>query len=282
MTLFRALRDAAIRPPIAVIQIQPQNNNRPVSPMSFPAIRELASSVDGMMTVSAMSIMDSLLSFQEMHDITGHVIEFGVYKGRSAAVLAGHAIAPERLILVDVADCLDRAALAQVRAPAEYVLCPSEKFRSLYRGWKSLRGKCRFIHIDTSHYYRATLSEMRLAELLIQDRGILALDDFTNLHYSQVAAAVHRYLCTARTKLSIFLLTNEKAFLCKQRDFDFYCSFVLEGIGKEIEARGLGKICLARTEIDPDYRPVYLRPARDSDDGPVYGADLFGHYYAKP
>ena len=67
----------------------------------FQFIKAAASGIEGMLSVFSMALLDCVLSFQEEHRITGNIVELGVFRGQSAAILAGHIEAPERLVLVD-------------------------------------------------------------------------------------------------------------------------------------------------------------------------------------
>ncbi len=60
---------------------------------------------------------------------------------------------------------------------------------------------------------------------MLSPDGILCLDDYTNLNYSQILAATFKYLFTRRTDLAIFLVTNEKAYLCRRRQFALSADF---------------------------------------------------------
>src|SRR5438874_4163153 len=166
----------------------------------FQYAKEAARRIEGMLSDFSMAAMDSLLSFQDESNVRGNIIEFGVFRGRSAAILGSHLVRDERLILVDVTDYFDRPAIVGICPQSEFVICSSEKFKAEFVDYKKLRHQCRFIHIDSSHLYRATFKELALAEDLLQDKGIIVLDDFTNLNYSQILSATYKYIFTTWTK----------------------------------------------------------------------------------
>jgi len=228
-----------------------------------------------------MAVMDCVLSFQEENHITGNMVEFGVFRGKSAAILAGHIQAPERLVLVDPTDQIARAPLAAICPSFEFVECPSEGFKQT-DAYRSVKGRCRFVHVDSSHAYRTTFNELKLAERLLQARGVICLDDFTNLNFSQILAATYKYLFTTWTQLQPFLVTNEKAYLCRRRDFEFFGRFVIERIVDEMAHRGLKDLVIARTDVDPEYRAIYLRFPLPGEVGRYYGHELYKQHYDRP
>jgi len=67
-----------------------------------------------------------------------------------------------------------------------------------------------------------------MADALLAPRGIIAMDDYANLNYSQNIAAIFKYFYSSGTDLRIFLATNEKAYLCREADWAFYAGFVLD------------------------------------------------------
>jgi hypothetical protein len=130
--------------------------------------------------------------------------------------------------------------------------------------YSELKSRCRFIHIDASHQFASTLHELAIADQLIAEDGLVALDDFTNLDYSQNIAAIYKYLYTTRTKLTPILVTNEKAYLCRRNAFSYYGNFVLHHAVAEMADRMIDA-ALARTDRHPEYRAFYLRIAGPSD-----------------
>jgi len=250
-------------------------------PKDFQTIKATASGIEGMLSPFSMALLDCVLSFQEENRITGNIVELGVFRGKSAAILAGHIQAPERLVLVDPVDQVDRKPLATVLPGFEFIECPSERFgrTAVYR---EVRRQCRFVHIDTSHAYRATFNELKLADGLLQGRGVICLDDYTNLNFSQILAATYKYLFTAWTQLTVFLVTNEKAYLCRKQDFDFYARYVLDHAIDQMAQRDMKNLMIARTDTDPEYRAIYLRPPLPGESGRQYGPEIYGRFYERP
>lgn len=241
----------------------------------------LAQSIEGMMSPFSMQVMDSLLEMQEQAGAGGHLVEFGVYKGKSAAILAHRRKANERLILVDIEKYVTDQTLAAFPGPSEFFQCSSEDFERKFQGAGGLAGLVRFLHVDSSHAYRTTFAEMGLANRLLAPHGVVCLDDFANLNYSQILPAVYKYLFTQRTDLTVFLVTNEKCYLCRRPYFAHYAQFVLDRLIDEVNKRGSGPITLARTDVDEEYSAFYLRESLTPDEGRFYGDQIYGHLYAK-
>ena len=63
------------------------------------------------MSSISMALVDSLLCLQNRANISGNILEMGVYRGRSAALLGRRLKGDERLTLVDIGDFLDPNAI---------------------------------------------------------------------------------------------------------------------------------------------------------------------------
>jgi hypothetical protein len=152
-----------------------------------------------------------LAETQARRDIRGHLLEIGVWYGRSAIVLGSLKREDEELHVCDLFEtqpptAAGRRELARHDAPLQG---PSRaQFESAYErvhGGLPLVHQCasselsasdlgpnrfRFIHIDGSHRYEAVLADIALARELAADECVIVFDDFSNLGHLGVAAAV--------------------------------------------------------------------------------------------
>jgi hypothetical protein len=229
-----------------------------------------------MLSHFSIATIDSLLEFQNARGITGDVLEIGVFRGKSAAVLARRMAKTETLHLYDISDQLDRARLAAIGVPSKYSIVDSAELKK--RDLAELRRAMRFCHIDASHRFEATIYELSIADYVLADDGIVSLDDYANLNYSQILAATFKYLFTRHTDLTIFLVTQEKAYLCRKAMFDTYALFVLDHLQKAMADRAVPETCLAKTDEAREYRAFHLR-RRQPGEGDRYSEQIYGPFY---
>jgi hypothetical protein len=90
---------------------------------------------------------------------------------------------------------------------------------------------------------------------------------------------IMRPVFTRRTDLTMFLVTAEKAYLCRKSRFECYASFVLELIISRMAERGIDDACLARTDDTPEYGAFHLRQKENGETDDLYGAAIYGPYY---
>jgi predicted O-methyltransferase YrrM len=242
--------------------------------LGFQQVTESADRIEGMLSAFSMAAVDMMLAFQERLGAKGSILEIGTYKGKSAVVLGSHLRDGERLVLVDINDYLDRTAIEPIKEKTDFIMTPSGKLRSALPGYRAKRKSFRFIHIDASHGYHETFHELQMAEELLAPLGIIALDDFANLNYSQNIAAIFRYLFTANTRLTIFLATDEKAYLCRKSDFTKFEDLILTTSIAEMRSRNSDSV-LARTSYSRQYKAIHLRPTPDGESGGFYGKAIY-------
>ncbi len=248
-----------------------------VTAHAFQATQQLSDGFEGMFTQFSMAVIDSLLAFQSRAGIHGDAMELGVFRGKSAAVLGRNMAPSETLYLYDIADQFDRERLQRSGARIEYVVKDTGEVRR--SDLRKVKRGVRFCHIDTSHTFAATLHEMALADYVLSDGGIVCLDDYTNLNYSQMLAATFAYLFRKRTDLAIFLVTPEKAFLCRESSFLLYARYVLDELRQQMAERGIPETCIARTDCSPQYRAFHLRKKLPGETDDVYGRTIYRQFY---
>lgn len=275
LRLVKQLARQALQPPPRAL-VLPTSSGNPQQ--SFEQTKVLAQSIEGMMSLFSMQVMDAVLTHQRQFGLKGHLAEFGVYKGRSAAVISAHRLAGERFVLVDIERYITDETVSSLFSTPEFWLGGSEDFARRYPDFAVLKGSVRFMHVDSSHSYRATFAEMKLADQLLSEGGVVCLDDFTNLNYSQILPALYKYLYTTNTDLTVFLVTDEKAYLCRRPWLEQYGTFVLKYLVDEMGQRGNPAVTIARTDWDDEYRAFYLRPRAEGETD-KYGETIYGRYY---
>ncbi|WGD55375.1 class I SAM-dependent methyltransferase [Bradyrhizobium sp. CB1650] len=244
---------------------------------TFAKSKAIADTIEGMLSPFSMAAMDSVLAFQAESHTGGDMVELGVLRGKSAAILAGRLSGNEKLHLYDIADYFDRAALTATGANLSFNIASTLDLTK--RHFRDSKRAVRFCHIDASHMFEPTMHEMALADYMLADDGILCLDDYTNLNYSQILAAIFKYLFTKRTDLTMFMVTDEKAYLCRRSKFPLYAGFVLDSILAGMAERDISNVGIARTDDTPSYGAFYLRPKIQGEADDYYGIELYRHFY---
>lgn len=179
-------------------------------------------------------------------------LEIGVWNGKSAAVLS---TLFEKLDLVDVAV---PSALETIKSSQKSNVTFSQAWSSAWLADNTHRaGSYDFIHLDTSHSFADTLTELQGAQTLAKADGIIVLDDWNEI-YPTVAAAYFHYKYVLKGAFELFLVSYNKAYLCRPEYFEKYASQIdfLRSFLKQLNI----PTHIARTSDTDEYRAFLVRP----------------------
>ena len=247
---------------------------------SYKMAQAISDEFDGMMQSLSIALFEAFLQFQKDQGIFGDMIEFGVYRGKSASVIMRHLASDEMMYLVDVADYPELDKLGKVSKQFEFLKGKSESLLQEQDFLAKIPAKVRFSHHDASHSYVNVMSEMEAMAHKIAPKGLMVLDDYGNPSYMQVVAASFTYLARPDSPLEVLLYSNNKAYLCRKEDFDFYASFLIEDLPNRIKETG-HNCYLTRTEKHPGYRGFSIASKSRQDQPDRYGEHIYGDQYYK-
>jgi hypothetical protein len=234
----------------------------------YGQLREAFHRTEGWCDPLSLPVWDAMLIHQRAAGVRGHLLEIGVYRGKSAALLAAH-LDPgaERLFLVDPTMDAEavRQTLVRVRPAADralvFVLEPSARVLDGQAG--AARGQFRWIHIDGSHAFACVSEDLASAHELLAEDGVVVLDDFFSIEYPHLTEAVFRYLAQNPTHFSLFLLAGRKGYLARPRGAPHYRHYCLESLVADVEARD-GAMALWKTGAPGELDCFALRPREPS------------------
>ena len=229
--------------------------------------------VDGMLSDFSIAVVDSLLQFQGEEGVSGNLLELGCYKGKTALLLGLHLSDGEYVDLVDIYDQLERKILEENNIQF-YLQTANTENRQ--KNLKLKRNSYRFIHCDTSHTYANTLADLNLSRKLVADKGLICIDDFANLNYPGVIPAVYRFLFK-RKEFVMFLMTEEKAYICHKSQSKMYNDFVINKLPSELLSRGF-QVTLARTDNSIFSSTIYIRSTMVGESN-YYGGEVFSDLF---
>jgi predicted O-methyltransferase YrrM len=222
---------------------------------SFEKIRSDVSKVDGFMADTSVAVWDALLEYQERHHVTGHLGEIGVYKGKSATIMAYHQRAGEELWLVDFSNFLDETKVNLASLARHEIRYVKQKSVELHRNTELLsrRRTFRWFHIDGEHTGQAVATDLSIAHELLADDGVVCIDDFLNPAYPQITAATFAFLQAHRFELTLFACGYNKGYLARPTYARHYLRMMRESMATELRARGIDNFTLWKTSPGEDF-----------------------------
>jgi ubiquinone/menaquinone biosynthesis C-methylase UbiE len=245
----------------------------PLPDRRFAVMLEIARSIGGFMNEPNVAVWDSLLMAQMDGCIQGHLLEIGVFKGRSASVLCQHKRPEEEIWLVDFSPFLNEARtnLSQLQSSGVRFLSCKSSALAREADLAARRRAFRWIHIDGDHTGAAVVNDLNLAADLLSDEGLVCVDDFFNPVYPQITAAVFSWLTTHPFELELVLCGQNKAYLARPTQAHVYLAFIRTQLAAELRARGVTHLTLFKTSPTGDYNGWGLAERRDDRD--YYGLD---------
>lgn len=180
-----------------------------------------------MTSLFSIFIMDKLIEFQDSKSIDGDFAEIGSYKGRVSKFMYDRLKDNERLLMVDIENrkLIQSLNLINKKVIEMHISTQSFKFKIFAMLNKK---KFKLIHIDGSHEYIQTKNEIKSAFRMLKRSGILVLDDFNTMEYPQVIAAAFKNVFRLGSKKRIFLIVENKAYICHKGFQQIYGEFSLK------------------------------------------------------
>jgi predicted O-methyltransferase YrrM len=193
----------------------------------------------GYFTARHAAVFDLLLGIQSVSNVTGNLLEIGTYNGRSAAMLLLHQAADETLVLVDARESASVNALLG-RHPShrvEYLI--GDRRRTMSREWLERRARtCRWIHIDGNHTFPFVYEELECADVLLQDDGLVVMDDAFSPYFPEVTQALYLFQHQHPGRFELLALGDGKAYLARPATHEQYFTAAAPLLRSEADKRG--------------------------------------------
>lgn len=235
---------------------------------------------DGSSSAGALAVMDLFLGRALQRHAEGHFIEFGTFKGRSAALFAQHANDGRPLQMVEQSDYPEMERLLELSPHVRWHRAKSEAFcRDTLPGLLQDQPVIASHH-DASHFFDNVATELEHVAPRMHHHGIMVLGD-CNDTFSQVRAA-HYWLRFAKgLPFEVLLVGFNKCVLVHEAAFAHYERFVLYDLLWELRAYRIDAM-LARTDVHPRSRGFHLRVKASPDEDEHYGRRIWGDRFYQP
>ncbi len=240
---------------------------------------EKIDAIPGWFGFHSYALWRSLLDFQA--NTSGDLFEIGVWKGRSASLLATYCKPGEKLYLCDLEldQAAVRAAFASVGAtPKDLILLsgPSSQLPAKL-DLRGMHQSVRWMHIDGEHTGTTVWSELEIAHQIVAPRGLVVIDDFFSPRYPANTTEVVRYMETNPFHFRLLAVAFNKAYLCRPEALPLYMDFMAHRLSDAL----LGYACKStiwKTTGPWDTDAVGVTGFVDAA-GTIAGPDTNPHYW---
>lgn len=233
--------------------------------------------VVGCTTPPQAALMAYFLRSLHLRGYVGNFLEIGVYRGRSSMLfgmfLAGH----RKLHMVDpgvegavLQELQENLVALNPKLDLERDIIVDKRFsHELQRDYAvHNRGEYAFIHIDGGHAIFDVYRDLELAEVLLNERGVVICDDFFAAGRPGVTEGVYKFLHDRPGVFRMLMTGYNKAVLVRVDYYETWWRHLVDTIGDYMEVNWrLVQIHLYASPIEfPTLGLVERTP-----DQPMYG-----------
>lgn len=242
---------------------------------------EKVDAISGWFGVHSYALWRSLLDFQQAEGLRGDLFEIGVWRGRSASVLATYQRDGETLYLCDVRvdEAAIREAFASVGVRDRKVVTISAPSSALPArlDLRAMHQSVRWMHLDGEHTGPAVYGELELAHQIVRPDGLVVIDDFFSPRYPANTTEAVRYLEKNPFHFRLFAVGFNKAYLCRPESLARYTDFAAARLSDALLAYGC-KTTLFKTTGAFDTDAIGITGFVDAA-GTIAGPDTNPHYW---
>jgi hypothetical protein len=242
---------------------------------------EKVDAISGWFGFHSYALWRSLLDFQKAESVRGDLFEIGVWRGRSASVLASYRRDDETLYLCDLAvdDAAMRAAFGSVGAANPKVVSISTPSSELpgRLDLRAMHQSVRWMHIDGEHTGSAVYAELELAHQIVRPDGLVVVDDFFSPRYPANTTEAVRYLEKNPFHFRLFAVAFNKGYFCRPEYLARYMDFAVGGLSDALLAYDC-KTTLFKTTGAWDTDAIGITGFVDAA-GTIAGPDTNPHYW---
>jgi hypothetical protein len=196
-------------------------------------LRKQARSVSGWLAPESGEVITHLAGQQTAAGLTGGVGEIGIHHGKLFLLLYLALQEGERAFALDVFEDqqfnIDASGLGDratflgnfARAGGDesrITIFAQDSCSVTAADLSAATGPLRLMSVDGGHTEDITHNDMRLAEELLAEDGVLVLDDVYQERWPAVAAGAFRFVLEPGRRLRPFAISPNKTYFCKNAD----------------------------------------------------------------
>lgn len=184
--------------------------------------------VNGWFSASDQYLFDFLLIMQNQLNITGNLLEIGLWEGKSLFKILNYCRHNEILFGLDSNVKYDKLQSNYENFNNISSLRLIQDFSHNIKKYKDINN-IRFCHIDGDHTGAIAYNDIIGTSNYVNDDAILVLDDF-HVYYIGVMQAYYKAYFTNKTKFVPFVMSNQKLYLCTRKNYYTYYNYVKSNI----------------------------------------------------
>jgi hypothetical protein len=196
-------------------------------------------SIPGWLPLVDFKLIQMIGNFQNMTVIQGPMLEIGCYKGKSSILLGKLLRQNEELVLVDLFEEIGANSVVDTplyKGLTQKVLQRNLKIFQVNANIYKIdsekimesigKRNFRIIHVDAGHTYGPVSKDLQSALSMIQEAGVIILDDYRNINFPGMWIAFAEFV--SNSDISVIFATETKAYFVKTNHLNNYKSLIDE------------------------------------------------------
>lgn len=182
--------------------------------------------IEGWYSLAALELISELNTIQISEKISGSLCEIGIHHGRSFVLLSLLSQSNEMCIGIDLFEEQDENIENSGCGNKDIVLsnlelyeCATDRIKLISENSLNLTSeelldsseqKFRLFSLDGGHSTEIVQNDIQLAESVLQDGGIIIVDDYFDEKWPGVSEGILRHMLLSRSKLVPFAIFDDK------------------------------------------------------------------------
>ncbi|HUK92040.1 MAG TPA: class I SAM-dependent methyltransferase [Blastocatellia bacterium] len=227
--------------------------------------------IPGFFQFESIVLWDFFFAAQVNFWVTGDFLEIGVYKGRSAVLGALYIRPEEKAVFVDLGLPEETRELIQRAKPQNNLFLERRSADVLSEiPLRDSPKSFRWCHIDGDHTGYSAMQDILSAAYLVNERGIICVDDFFNFRYPQLTAVVHQFLRDHSLEYRLLFCGANKCYICRSGAYAMYEGYIRQNLASHLRSYGV------QSQV---YKTSYSNDGgcfsmwTPDGDRPIYGMD---------
>jgi hypothetical protein len=194
-------------------------------------LRRDKSSVRGWLQRIDAEIIGTILDYQNDHGIGGGCAEIGIHQGRTFVPLCLALRPDERALAIDLFDDQEHnldgsgtGSLVAFHANLDRFRIDRTQVREIHGSSERVTpdrikteiGDVRYFSIDGGHWRAIVQNDLRLAEAVLSDAGVIVLDDYCRTEWPEVTEGYALWRAATKSDVVPFAAGSNKLYLCRK------------------------------------------------------------------
>lgn len=207
-----------------------------------------------------IQLFDFVMTKVNEDGVSGDIAEIGIYYGKSLAKLASFINLDygEKILAIDSYirdnnqhnEIIRNIQAVSSCSNSDINILTVDSYRTDIPGiGNKFYHNCKVVHLDGSHAGINVYHDLELADKLMDDYGVLILDDWNNKTFPHIQEAYYKYSTLHPVAFEKFLISNRKCYLCRPNRLSSWLWHTETKLPEFLKTTNEGQLLLSKNSI---------------------------------